>query len=255
MVLHLKILLSWLRDSGMVANEGKTEICLFHKNDQPKITIKLQNEFIQSKHEMNVLGVIFDSKLNWNAHIANAIKKAKKALFGLRLIHRFFNKNEMRSLLDSYVYSVLYYNAVIWLTPEINPQMKNCLLSISANALRSCMLFNNNEISFEKIHLLCKKCTPKQVTLYQIALRAHKILSEMELGVSFEHVTVLNEIACTPRQLNFETFRNNKSKIGMNSTVNKLYHVSKLISLEALGHSFVHFKKLMKLQFLKYGKT
>ena len=133
--------------------------------------------------------------------------------------------------------------------------MKNCLLSISANALRSCMLFNNNEISFERIHVLCKKCTPKQITLYQIALKAHKLLNEIEFGVTFEHVTILNEIACTPRQLNFETFRNNKSKIGMNTTLNKLYHVSKLISLDNLGHGFVHFKKLMKLQFLKYGKT
>ena len=95
----------------------------------------------------------------------------------------------------------------------------------------------------------------QEICQYQIALRADKILSEMELGVSFEHVTVLNEIACTPRQLNFETFRNNKSKIGLNTTVNKLYHVSKLISLDVLNHNFVYFKKLMKLQFLKNGKT
>ena len=58
---------------------------------------------------MNVLGVIFDSRLTWNAHIASAITKAKKALFALRLLKRFFNKQEMRTLLDSNFYSVLYY--------------------------------------------------------------------------------------------------------------------------------------------------
>ena len=71
------------RDSGLVVNESKTEVCLFHKNDQPTIQITLQNVRIQSTKEMNVLGVIFAGKLNWNTHIANSILKAKKALFCL----------------------------------------------------------------------------------------------------------------------------------------------------------------------------
>ena len=48
---------------------------------------------------------------------------------------------------------ILYYNAVIWPTPEISSVMKQTLLSTSANALRSCMLFGCTEISFERIHL------------------------------------------------------------------------------------------------------
>ena len=204
---------------------------------------------------MNVLGVIFDCKLNWNCHIANAISKAKRALFALRLIHKFFNSNEMRLLLDSYFYLILYYNSVIWLTPEISYSMKQCLLSISANALRSCMLMYKSEISFEKIHQVCKKCTPKQITLYQISLNLHKIFGEMDKFLTFEHITVLTQIASTPRQLTFEIFKDNKCIIGMNTTVNKLYHISKLVGLDCLYLGFVHYKKLMKFQFLKFGKT
>ena len=85
---------------------------MFHKNDQPKITISIQNTRVESKKEMNVLGVIFDSKLNWGPQVANSICKARKALFALRLLRKFFNDQEMRLLLDSYFYSVLYYNAV-----------------------------------------------------------------------------------------------------------------------------------------------
>ena len=50
---------------------------------------------------MNVLGVVFDCKLNWNAHVAMAISKAKRALFALRLLRKFFTDQEMRMLLDS----------------------------------------------------------------------------------------------------------------------------------------------------------
>ena len=156
---------------------------------------------------------------------------------------------------DSYFYSTLYYNAVILLTPEISFTMKQCLLSISANALRSCMLFNNSEISFECIHYVCKKCTPKQITLYQISLKLHKTINEMHQVLTFEHVTILTEIACSHRQLTFKMFRNNRCKIGMNTTVNKFYHIQKMIGLDCLNHYYVHYKKLMKFQFLKYGKT
>ena len=62
---------------------------------------------------MNVLGVIFDSKLNRGPQVTNVICKARNALFAVRLLRKFFYDQEMRLLLDSYFYSVLYYNAVI----------------------------------------------------------------------------------------------------------------------------------------------
>ena len=112
-----------------------------------------------------------------------------------------------------------------------------------------------SEISFEKIHQVCKKCTPKQITLYQISLNLHKIVGVMDKFLTFEHVTVLTQIASTPGQLTFEIFKDNKCKIGMNTNVNKLYHISKLVGLDCLYLGFVHYKKLMKFQFLKFGKT
>ena len=73
-----------------------------------------------SKKSMNVLGVAFDSKLNWSIPVAQTVVQAKKALIALKLIKRFFSTSEMRTLLDANVYSILYYNAVIWLTPAVH---------------------------------------------------------------------------------------------------------------------------------------
>ena len=72
--------------------------------------IKLQGTQVKSKKERNVLGVIFDSKLTWCAHVAATISKSKKALFALKLLKREFNATEMRTLLDSNFYLILYYN-------------------------------------------------------------------------------------------------------------------------------------------------
>ena len=159
----------------------------------------------------------------------------------------------MRTLLDTYFYSVLYYNAVIWLTPEMSSIMKQNLLSISANALRSCIPRTSCDISFEKIHEIHGKCTPIQISTYLNATNLHKILNPID--IRFENVTLLNQMICTGRQTMFQIWRENKSKIGLNTTANKFYSLSGKIALNSLNFSFVHFKKLMKIQFLKYGKT
>ena len=159
----------------------------------------------------------------------------------------------MRTLLDSYFYPILYYNSTIWLHPEINCVMKQKLLSISACALRSCLMNFNSMISFEKIHEQNKKCTPAQIMAYQAALKLHKTLN-FELP-NFEIVTVLDQMILSSRQTMFQILRNNSTKIGMNTTANKLYQITKMIPLSSLLFTFVHYKKLMKILFLKYGKT
>ena len=127
---------------------------------------------------MNILGVIFDSKLTWNELIANCISKAKKTRFGLRLLRKYFNQAEMRNLLDANFYSVVYYNSVIWLTPELKSPLRQSLLSIFANALRTCLKNENHEISFERLHLNAKKCTPSQIMLDQASLQFLKFSTE-----------------------------------------------------------------------------
>ena len=85
-------IMNWMKMSGLKINPAKTEICVFHRNDPPSISIRIDNEEIRSLKAMNVLGVIFDAKLTWSNHVAHAISKAKRKLYGLRLLKRFFHK-------------------------------------------------------------------------------------------------------------------------------------------------------------------
>ena len=161
----------------------------------------------------------------------------------------------MRTLLDSNFYSALYYNAVVWLTPCLTSDLKHDLLTASACALRTCPMSGGFEISFENLHKLHEKCTPGQIMLYQQALQLHKTINHLDFPQTFEHVTVVDQTICTSRQLWFQIFKNNKSKIGMNMTANKFYCITNKIGLDMLNLGFVHYKKLAKLQFLKNGTT
>ena len=86
---------------------------------------------------------------------------------------------------------------------------------------------------------------------YHAAINLHKLLNFET--ITFESITILNQMTGTVRQTNFEIVRDNNKKIGMNTTANKLYCLSGKVGLLALNLEFVHYKKLMKLQFLKYG--
>ena len=50
----------------------------------------------------------------------------------------------------------------------------------------------------------------------------------------FECISGLNQIISTRRQSKFDILRENLSKIGMNTTVNKLHPFNKLIDLDEL---------------------
>ena len=83
----------------------------------------------------------------------------------------------------------------------------------------------------------------------------HKLLNDHENVLSFEHVTVMDQIICTSRQINFQILRKFRMKIGLNTTTNKVHLLNNMIGLKMLNLRFVHNKKLVKSQFLKYGKT
>ena len=106
-------------------NEAWTELCLFHKKDQPTMQMAFNNQVLNSKKQMNVLGVAFDSKLSWQPHVANAIAKSKIALHAIHLIRKHFKEAELLQLITSNYYSILYYNSEIWHLPSNSHNLKS----------------------------------------------------------------------------------------------------------------------------------
>jgi hypothetical protein len=110
---ELMTLTKWLKDSGLKVNEQKTEMVLFYKKDCLPITITLNQIIIRSIDCMNVLGVKFDSKLQWSQHISHTISKANGALNAIRLIRRYFMTKQLLTFVTANYYSILYYNSEI----------------------------------------------------------------------------------------------------------------------------------------------
>jgi hypothetical protein len=55
------------------------------------IVIMLGNAVKASKKSINVLGVIFDIKLNWSEQLVNTVMKANKSLEAIQLLRKFIS--------------------------------------------------------------------------------------------------------------------------------------------------------------------
>ena len=249
---ELEMIVKWLKDSGLVVNRDKTEICLFHRNDQQNVTVIVSGAPVKSKKSMNVLGVTFDSKLNWKEQVANAIKKSNKSLYAIRMIKKYFSPTELKILLNTYYFSVLYYNSEIWLTPFLQSGPKQQLLSASANAIRSCMNCPSPYISFEMIHKQFKKSTPDQMAFYKISLLLYKVFNGKVSGKDW--IDFNNQIISTGRQTYFDIHRSSTFKIGSNILSNKFSCINRKIHLDYLNLSFPTYKYRMKNIFLPYER-
>ena len=205
-----------------------------------KITISINGVNLTSNRTINILGVIFDSKLSWADHVSHAIKRSNKALNAIRLIKRYFSKRELLALVTSNLYSILYYNSEIWQLPTLKAPLKQSLLSSSAKALKICCNNYEYELSFINLHKSCKRANPEELMLYKMALCLFKLYN-MDFN-SFEFVGLNFNQILTSRQTDFVSLKNNTFKVGINSLSNRLYILNNIIPLQWLTLSLDTFK-------------
>lgn len=238
----------WFKDSGLKVNNAKTDLCLFYKNDTAPITLTLGIEEIRSNKSMNVLGIVFDSKLTWSLQVSSAIMKATKALNAIKLIRRFFTTNEILKLLTSNFYSILYYNSEIWLIPTITQINKKLLLSASSNALKMAHNYRFPYMSFEALHRISNRATPTMFSHYKLALMLHFLYNTEVYTTEWIHLNVNHVI--TSRQTSFHINKTNNLNVGMNALANRLNLINDKIPLELLNKSYNSFKIECKKLFL-----
>lgn len=247
----LESLTKWLRQSGLVVNSEKTELCLFHKKDCAPMIIKVGNDQIKSKSFMNVLGITFDSKLQWSNQVSNCVQKANKALCAIRLIRRYFNKSEILQLLTSNFYSILYFNSEVWHIPSLNHVLKQKLLSTSANALKMALNYPQELISFQNLHRMTDRATPEMFSNYKLALLLFKTFNDK---FPLQEWTQLNfSIILTTRQSKFAINRNNRLCVGNNAICNRLNVLNDKIPLTWLNKNYSLYKIECKKLFLSFN--
>ena len=246
----IEAITKWLKKSGLIVNQNKTEACLFYKNDCEQVNLRIGENTISTKKSLNVLGVIFDSKLQWSDHVANTILKASRSLNALKMIRKYFTTKELLSLVTSNYFSILLYNSEIWHSSNLKIILQQKLLSASANALKMCLHYPKENVSHLNLHKITKRATPSMFNDYKCALQLFKLFNDNYPQNEWLHLNF--NIINTPRQMFFEIHQTNHLRIGKNALCNKLHQLNGKVPLEWLNLSFENYKVKCKQKFLNF---
>ena len=250
-VKYKTIITSWLTRSGLKVNSSKTELCHFSRRDHQPLSLSLNGEIISTRPTINVLGVIFDSKLQWGPQVAAACTRASRALNAISLIRRFFNQQELLQLVTSNFYSILFYNSEVWHLNTLNQSLKNSLLSISAKALKICAKSSDVwMLSYPNLHEMAGRATPEKIMSYKLALQLYRTFNDE--SPTQDWININFNLNTSSRQDRFSINKTNKLKIGMNIISNRFNCLNGKIGLKLLNTSYQSYKVHCKKLFLQW---
>ena len=164
------------------------------------------------------------------------------------MIKKYFTQSELLSLLTSNYYSILFYNSEVWHIPNLKPQLKQLLMSASANALKITQRTLNPFESFIDVHKSCKRATPNQMVIYKQAILLHTLYNKCLPQADWMDLN-FNQIL-TSRQTLFKVIKANKYLVGNNIISNCLTILNDKVDLKDLNLSLDSFKVKYKLKML-----
>ena len=151
-------------------------------------------------------------------------------------------------LLTSNFYSILYFNCDVWLIPSLKPQLKQQILSASSKALMLSTPNYHNLMSYEQIHAINKRSTPKQILMYKHSILLYKVWNDSLYSkdwIALHFQQNFNERCSTVK-----LFDTSNCKVGRNFSVNRLKIINGLIEFDWLNLSINTFKIKCKSLFL-----
>ena len=150
-------------------------------------------------------------------------------------------------LITSNFYSVLYYNSEIWHLHALKSNLKQKLLSASANAIKICIKHCTRDVSFIDLHNAYNRATHENFLLYKHAISLFKLINDPTFTTEWVALN-FNQIL-TSRQTKFIATKTNKRKVGLNALANRAYILNNRVPLEWFNLSFNSFKVHCKKEF------
>ena len=243
-----EIATKWFKGSGLKVNTDKTEFCMFHILDTQKFSLTIDDKVIESKKEINVLGVLFDSKLNWSSQVTNSILKANKNLQAIKIISKYFTPSNLIKIATSLFYQRLYYGASVWLSPTLSPISKQKLLSASANCLKVCSKNYTLDSSFIDLHKKFKRATPMMWSNYVTACTLYDVYNLQKPTNVF--LGTINNILNENRNEFIYFTTQNQLKIGKTSIDNRFKILSNQLTYSMLDWQKDRFKLFCKNKYI-----
>ena len=246
----IELHISWLRSSGMLVNDSKTDIMILHRTDETLRTININGHDIKTLKNINVLGMEFNQNLNWNIHAQKTINKCQRIFHGLKIMRKYFDKKRFNQLLTSYLYSRLYYGLEVWSYELLSYETKRKLDSFHYKCCRLAEGDFNNELSRIDLDLRSTRAKPSEYSDYVLGRMLIKAYTE-DFNPLREYLeTTMYKAQRKPNRLFF--YDTSRIRIGKNRICNRVSDISKKIDFEWLNKKFTQTRQSLKKTFFNY---
>ena len=166
------ILFNWLKENSMKINTDKSHLLM--SGDKQNVA-KIDEYYIKSENQQELLGVLIDSNLTFVSHINNLCKKASQKLNALARISSYMNIRKKKILMKSFITSQFGYCPLIWMFHS--RALNNKINSIHERALR--ITYDDKTSTFQQLLEMDHSVSIHQRNLQVLATEMFKVYKEI----------------------------------------------------------------------------
>ncbi len=240
--------LLWLKHSGMVCNENKTELIVFGE-ENATVTIRVGSKYIESMPQMKVLGLLFDKNLAWDAQIESVIKRTNRIMHGLKGVRKYVDVSQAKQIVTAFYFSVLFYGCEVWLHKHLSFHLKQKVRSAHYRALR---LIYGQQLTRDELDDVSQRSTPDEWSDYSIA----KMVSTMVITGApsrLRQSVMENSYAEGRKEGQLFFYDTSQRKIGRQRLKNRLTVVCRQMKFEWMNSMIESLRPKLKTCFFKYA--
>ena len=104
---------NWFKFNYLKSNEDKCQLLL--NVDYPDLSIKVGNDIVHNSTQVKLLGIVFDTALNFDAHVSKLCKKANQTFHALLRVSKYTSNGKLRIVMNSFIISQFGYCPLVWM--------------------------------------------------------------------------------------------------------------------------------------------
>jgi len=185
--------LQWSEQNKLPLNITKTYIMAI-----PRVPNFTSSDLpgIERTNSIRYLGILMNSKLKWSEHINNIITRGSRSLHVLRIIKPFTTKEDMISVYNLLIRSVIEYCCPLFVGLELNLQLK--LNRLQKRAHKIICGYSCTDTCLED---LVKRRKAQSLSLFKKALKPDHILNDIMPKMNNHNTRILIPFSRTSRRI------------------------------------------------------
>ena len=172
------IAIEWFESNNMKLNQEKCHLLVAgHRHQLHHANIGLST--IWESPGEKLLGIYIDKNLRFNDHVSNICKKANQKLSALMRLGRFYNLEQRRLLMKSFVESQFAYSPLVWMFHDRGSNNK--INRVHERALR--FVYKDDIHTFKELLIRDNSVTIHHRNIHAVAIEMFKSLHNVQIDL------------------------------------------------------------------------